>query len=296
MIALKSEIKLGAHMPISKGFYKVPEETVEIGGNAFQIFPHNARQWRAKLPDKTIANKFRKAMKKFGIDYEAAFCHSGYLINLASPKEDIWEKSVDLLIKEVLICDALGIKYLNIHPGNHLGSGIENGISLIAKGLDIVFGKTENTDVMILLENVAPKGSAIGFNYQQMKEIINASSYPDRLGVTYDTCHGFDAGYDIRREDGISKLLDEIDKNVGLNRLKMIHLNDSKYPLGAAKDRHESIGNGYIGREGFKVFFSNEFIRNIPWILETPGGNEEHAQDISVVKELLKEIGCDDGV
>ncbi len=277
-------------MPISKGFPKVPEETVEIGGNAFQIFPHNARQWKAKLPDRTTVNQFKRNMKKYEIDWEAAFCHSGYLINLASPKEDIWEKSVDLLEKEVKICAALGIKYLNIHPGSHLGKGIDAGISLIAKGLDEVFKRTENLKVMILLENVAPKGSAIGFFYEHMKKIIDLSAYPERLGVTYDTCHGFDAGYDIRTTDGVKKLLEEIDEMVGLSRLKMIHLNDSKYPLGAAKDRHEFIGFGHIGKEGFRNFFNFEEVRRVPWILETPGGSEEHAQDIKRVLEILEGV------
>ncbi len=290
MIALKFEIKLGAHMPISKGFDKVPEETVNIGGNAFQIFPHNARQWRAKLPDRKVVNLFKRNMKKYGIDYEAAFCHSGYLINLASPKEDVWKKSVDLLEMEVRICAALGIRYLNIHPGSHLGAGIDAGIELIAKGLDEVFKRTENLDVIILLENVAPKGSAIGFKYEQMKRIIDLTSYPDRLGVTYDTCHGFDAGYDIRTPEGVRNLLNEIDEMVGLGRLKMIHLNDSKFPLGAAKDRHEFIGFGHIGVDGFRNFFSFEEVRKVPWILETPGGNEEHAQDIKRVFEILEGV------
>ena len=283
------DIKLGAHMPISGGFYKVPEETVKIGGNAFQIFPHNARQWRAKIPEKEITVKFKRNMKKFRIDEDAAFCHSGYLINLASPKEDVWKKSLDLLEKEIRICGALGIKYLNIHPGSHLGKGEEAGIDLIVRGLDEAFKRTEGIDVMILLENVAPKGSAIGYKFDQMKKIIEMSSFPEKMGLTYDTCHGFDAGFDIRDLDGVRKLLDEIDRTVGLERLKMIHLNDSKFPLGAAKDRHESIGLGYIGKEGFKNFLLFDEIREIPWILETPGGNEEHAVDIKRVLEIIGE-------
>jgi len=287
--ALNSEIKLGAHMPISGGFHRVPEETVKIGGNAFQIFPHNARQWRAKIPDKETIIKFKRNMKKFGIDEDAAFCHSGYLINLASPKEDVWKKSVDLLEKEIKICGALGIKYLNIHPGSHLGEGEDAGIELIVKGLDEVFKRTDGVDVIVLLENVAPKGSAIGYNFDQLKKIIDMSAFPKRLGITYDTCHGFDAGFDIRDPDGVRRLLDEIDRTVGLERLKMIHLNDSKNPLGAAKDRHESIGFGHIGRDGFKNFLSFDEIRKVPLILETPGGNEEHAVDIKRVLEIIGE-------
>ena len=290
MIALKYDIRLGAHMPIGKGFHVVPMETVEIGGNAFQIFPHNARQWKAKLPDKKVVVQFKRNMKKYNIDFEAALCHSGYLINLASPKEDTWRKSVNLLETEIKICAALGIRYLNMHPGSHAGKGIDKGIDLIVKGLDEVFKRTEDLDVMILLENVAPKGSAIGYNYDQIRRIIEASAHSERLGTTYDTCHGFDAGYDIRTPDGVRKLLDEIDKEIGLEKLKFIHVNDSKYPLGAAKDRHESIGLGHIGRDGFKNFFSFEEIRRVPWILETPGKNEEHAQDIKRILEILEEI------
>ena len=122
-----------------------------------------------------------------------------------------------------------------------------------------------------------------------MKKIIEMSAFPEKIGLTYDTCHGFDAGFDIRDPDGVRKLLDEIDRTVGLERLKMIHLNDSKFPLGAAKDRHESIGLGYIGEEGFKNFLSFDEIREIPWILETPGGNEEHAVDIKRVLEIIGE-------
>ncbi len=286
---MNSEIKLGAHMPISGGFHRVPEETVKIGGNAFQIFPHNARQWKAKIPDDKAAARFKRNMEKFKIDEDSAFCHSGYLINLASPKEDVWKKSLELLEKEIRICAALGIKYLNIHPGSHLGKGEDVGIELIVRGLDEAFEKTRDTDVIILLENVAPKGSAIGYKFDQMKRIIDMSAFPERIGITYDTCHGFDAGFDIRDPDGVRKLLDEIDKTVGLERLKMIHLNDSKFPLGAAKDRHESIGLGHIGKDGFKNFLSFDEIRRIPWILETPGGNEEHAEDIKRVLEIIGE-------
>ena len=282
---MRYEIKIGAHMPISKGFHVVPKETREIGGNSFQIFPHNARSWKANLPDRTKVNRFKREMKRHSLDYENAFCHSGYLLNLANPDEEIWKRSVELLKREMRICRELGISYLNIHPGNHMGVGMDTGIDLIVKGLDEAMA--EVPDVVILLENVSPKGTAIGFSMEQLGRIVKESSFPDRLGLTYDTCHGFDAGYDIRSGDGVRKLLDEIEENLGLERLKMVHLNDSKFPLGVAKDRHERIGKGHIGREGFKVFLSFDEIRAVPWILETPGGNEEHAEDIETVFEIL---------
>ncbi len=284
-------VKIGAHMPISKGFDRVPADTVGIGGNAFQIFPHNARSWKAGLPSEEVARKFKREMAKQKIDWENAFCHCGYLVNLASPKEDIWESSVELLKVEIEICRKLGIKYLNIHPGSHLGSGEDEGIERIARGLNKVLNETD--EVVILLENVSQKGGNIGYRLDQLKRIVDLVDQKERVAITYDTCHGFDSGYDITKREGVTRLLEEIDRLFGLEKLKMIHLNDSKYPLGAAKDRHERIGEGFIGRQGFAVFFSFKEIQRVPWILETPGGNEEHKEDIERVFEILREFGIE---
>ncbi len=288
MEKVSKEPIIGAHMPIGGGFERVPRETVEIGGNAFQIFPHNPRQWNARLPDNEDVVRFIRGVKKFNLNPEFMLCHSGYLVNIASPKEDVWEKSVALLEIEMKICAKLGIKYLNIHPGSHLGEGEEAGIERIAKALNRIM-KAEKT-VYILLENVTMKGGNIGYNYEQMRKIIELCEYPERIGLTFDTCHGFDAGYDITNSEGIKKLLEEIDKNVGIKRLKFIHLNDSKNELGSQKDRHENIGNGTIGLNGLKVLLSNEIISSLPLILETPGDNPEHAEDIAKVKLVWNEI------
>ena len=166
-----------------------------------------------------------------------------------------------------------------------MNSGETQGISRIAKAIDLALEKV--SEVILLLENVSPKGANIGYKFSQIKDILDNVSEPRRIGITYDTCHGFDAGYDITSVEGVRKLLDEIENNVGLEKLKMIHLNDSKAPLGKALDRHENIGRGFIGDKGFSVFLSFEEIQKIPWILETPGSNEEHAQDIRHVKEIL---------
>lgn len=278
-------IKIGAHMPISEGFEKVPELTVQIGGNCFQIFPHSPRMWSARIPSKRSCELFKSAMEKYGIDFNDAFCHTGYLINLASPNDETWTKSVQLLIVEGKICEALGIKFLNVHPGSHTGAGEEFGFKRIVSAIDEFLRNTEQT--MLLLENVSPKGGNIGYNFDQMKRIIDSSCDPSRIGITYDTCHGFDSGYDITTKDGVQRLLHEIDVKIGLNKLKMIHLNDSKAPLGQPTDRHENIGKGFIGERGFKVFLSFEEIQKVPWILETPGDETEHAQDINKVKEII---------
>jgi len=283
-------LRYGAHMPTSKGIHKVPKETREIGGNAFQIFNHSPRSWKVKELEEAVVGRFRRAMDENGIDLDSAFVHSGYLVNLAGPKEDIWRKSIDLLVEEVELTHKLGLKYVNIHPGSHLGDGERKGIERIVRALEEVLERTRDLGVMILLENVSPKGGNIGYKLEQLKEIMDLLG-SDRIGLTYDTCHGFDAGYDITTKDGVRKLLHEIDSLFGLDKLKMIHLNDSKYPLGVPKDRHENIGKGFIGREGFKTFLEFEQIRSVPLILETPGSNLEHAEDLEVLKDILKEIG-----
>lgn len=281
-------IKLGAHMSTSKGFDKVPEDTIKIGGNTFQIFPHSPRMWRASLPEDKVTRIFKSEMKDKGIDPYSCMVHSGYLINLASSNEEVWEKSVALLSIEMKITASLGLKFLNFHPGSHLGDGLQTGIDRIVRGIDIVLSENLDSNVMLLLENVAAKGNHIGSSFEELKSIIDGSSEPSRIGVTYDTCHGFDSGFDIRTVDGTEFLIESIDSTVGYGKLKMIHLNDSKFPLGAGKDRHEVIGKGYIGMDGgFREFLSREEIQQKPWLLETPGGDADHEEEIKYIKELL---------
>ncbi|MFN6991104.1 MAG: deoxyribonuclease IV [Fervidobacterium sp.] len=282
------ELIIGAHMPIGGGFSRVPKETIDIGGNTFQIFPHNPRQWNPKLPSDDDVVHYLRDVKKYQLNPENFLCHAGYLINIASPKEDVWEKSVELLIVEMKICAKLGIKYLNIHPGSHLGEGEEIGIQNIVKALNIVMEKEKS--VYILLENVVKKGGNIGYNFEQMKRIIELTKYPERIGITFDTCHGYDAGYDITSKEGLEKLVDEIEREVGIEQLKFIHLNDTKNELGSNKDRHENIGVGKLNAQGLETFLSNLLFSSLPLILETPGDNPEHAEDILKVKSIWNKI------
>lgn len=282
------ELIIGAHMPIGGGFARVPKETVDIGGNTFQIFPHNPRQWNPKLPSDDDIVHYLRDVKKYQLNSENFLCHAGYLINIASPREDVWEKSIELLIVEMKICAKLGIKYLNIHPGSHLGEGEEKGIQNIVKALNIVMEKEKS--VHILLENVVKKGGNIGYNFEQMKKIIELTKYPERIGITFDTCHGYDAGYDITSKEGVEKLVDEIEREVGIENLKFIHLNDTKNELGSNKDRHENIGVGKLNTQGLETFLSNPLFSSLPLILETPGDNPEHAEDISKVKSIWDKI------
>ncbi len=283
-------LKIGAHMSTAFGFANVVVKSAEIGANAFQIFSHNPRSWKIKTFKDEEFNDFRNNMNEFSFDFENTLVHSGYLINLASFRDDSWEKSISAMIGEINIMLKLGIKYYNVHPGSHLGKGEDYAFDRIAKALDKVFEHFDNTDFMILLENVAQKGNNVGYKINHIGEIIKRSSYSSRIGLTYDTCHGFDSNYDITKKNGVIGLLDEIEEHIGIEKFKMIHLNDTKYPLGAKKDRHELIGLGHIGLKGFENFLSFDEITKRPLILETPGDDSVHANDIQTVLKIFSSL------
>jgi len=275
---------IGAHMtsPLST----IPDRTVKIGGNTFQIFSHSPRMWNVNVKSNdSERDAFIAGMKRQNIKGEKVMIHASYLINLASPNPEVLEKSIELMKKELELASLLKIKYLNVHPGSGLGESEESAIQRIGHSIATIMEDSPK-DVVLLLEIVSPKGGNIGHNFRQLKKIADLSGY--NLYFTYDTCHGFDAGYDITSKDGMKKLMDEIDQTIGRDRLVMCHLNDSMYPLGVHKDRHERIGKGFIGVKGFETFFSEAFFRTIPMILETPGGDQEHEEDIKIVKEILK--------
>jgi len=290
-------LRVGSHMGISGGFARVPKETVEeVGGNAFQIFNHSPRFWKVRDPEPADVELFRQQMLHFGIQPQDALVHSSYLINLAGPKQEVYEQSIDLMIREVQICDRLSLPYLNVHPGSHLGTGEALGIERVRDALHRIFEATPNSPVMILLEGVSQKGGNIGYRIPQIGTIIDQvdPQYRPRLGYCYDTCHGFDSGYDITTPDGVKELMAELDGHLGWDLLKMIHLNDSKYPLGANKDRHENIGKGTIGIDGFSHFFSYPEFHSVPWLLETPGDNADHHQDLMLIREIMHRIDPSD--
>jgi len=277
---------IGAHMttnPLSS----VPSRTLKIGGNTFQIFSQSPRMWRTNFNEKEVT-RFKGEMSKSGINSDKVMIHASYLINLASPREEVWEKSKTRLKAELEIAHKMGLKYVNVHPGSRLRSPEDKAIERSAQAIsEVLYDAPE--DVTLLLEIVSPKGGNIGYNFSQLKRIADMSGH--EIGFTYDTCHGFDGGYDIRTKDGMEKFLEEIDETIGMNKLVMCHLNDSKFPINVHKDRHERIGRGYIGKAGFTNFFSYEIIRSIPMVLETPGGDAEHAEDISIVKEIWNSLG-----
>ncbi len=282
-------VYIGAHMSISKGFHEVPSNTRKINANTFQIFPQSPRIWKNKLPDLEESELFKENMRKEAISFDKVLVHSSYLINLASPREDVREKSIKSLISQINIVSRLGLKYINIHPGSYLYSTLKEGTDKIAEAIDFVFNQIDDKNIEILLENVAKKGTNIGVNFEELKDIIDRTAFKNRMGITYDTCHGFDSNYDITTDESVENLLSIIDKELGIKRLKMIHLNDSKFSLGAGKDRHECFGDGNIAKrnEGFKPFLRNKIIQSIPWLLETPGNDENHKEEIIKIKSLM---------
>lgn len=279
---------LGAHTSISGGVSKSVDLAEKLNFTAMQIFTKNNNRWFEKpLVEKEI-DAFKTKLKNSKIKFVVA--HDSYLINLCAADKAILKKSREAFLDELNRCEELGIPHLNFHPGSHLGAGEKEGIKLIAESLNIVHDKTPGYKVTSMLEATAGQGSAIGYRFEQLREIIELVEDKKRMTVCIDTAHIFAAGYDIKDPRNYKKVIDEFDKIIGLNRLKCIHINDSKKELGSRVDRHEHIGKGFIGLEGFRNIMNDKRIEHIPKILETPKGKEqlEDVENLKVLRSLIK--------
>ena len=278
-------MQLGCHVSISGSIDKAVDNAKERKCSAFQIFTRNPRGWNAKeLTDNDISN-FKSKLESSKIDRFATCAHMPYLPNLASPKKEGLEKSLKTLIDETERCAQLGIPYLVTHLGSHLGTGEEGGVKRLVEGLNKA-GKAKN-DVMILLENTAGQKNSVGYGFEQLGEIFNQLKPSKKFGVCFDTCHAFVSGYDLRTKEKVEKVFDEFDKFVGIENLKIIHLNDAKGEIGCNLDRHYHLGLGGIGAEGIGavVKFANK--NKIPIILETPiDDDRDDFENIRVAKEF----------
>ena len=261
-------MQIGCHVSASGSVDKAVDNAVERNCSAFQIFTRSPRSWHAKELTKEVIDAFKSKLKDSKIDRFAICAHMPYLPNLATPKDDAFEKSVNTLINEVERCAQLGIPYLVTHLGSHLGTGEEAGIKKLVDGLTKA-GQTKN-DVMILLENTAGQKNSVGSDFKQLGEIFKQLKPGKKFGVCIDTCHAFVAGYDLRTAEKVKETFKEFDKHVGIGNLKILHLNDARGELGCNLDRHYHLGLGGIGEEGMKsvVKFANK--KKIPIILETP--------------------------
>ena len=274
---------LGAHMSIKGGVHKAIERAESIGCTALQIFTANARGWASRPIDDTVAGKFREMAADFGPDN--ILSHDSYLINLASPKPDILKKSIKAFGEEIRRCDQLGIRYLVMHPGSALDSLKEKALELISESFDKIFQNNQKSKVTVLIEITAGQGSALGSSFEEIASIFEQVEQPERFGVCFDTCHAFAAGYDISNKKGWSKTFSDFDRVIGLENLKAFHVNDCKKELGSRVDRHDHIGKGKIGLEGFRLLMNDPRFKNLPMTLETPKG-EDMAEDVVNLKTL----------
>jgi deoxyribonuclease-4 len=276
-------MKLGAHMSISGGLHKAFGLGERAGCDTIQIFSKNQQQWRAKpLIDQEIAS-FKAEQLRSGLG--PLIVHDSYLINLASPKDELWEKSIAAFAEELERCAALGIPYLVTHPGAHTGAGEQAGLQREADAINRLFEQGVGGDTMVLLETTAGQGSCLGYRFEHLARLIELIARDERLGVCVDTCHLLAAGYDIRTPEVYDATFEEFDRVVGIDRIKAIHLNDSQKDLGSRVDRHTHIGEGCIGLEGFRALLNDQRFAELPMILETPKG-EDLAEDIANLATL----------
>ncbi|MEE9134629.1 MAG: deoxyribonuclease IV [Nitrososphaerales archaeon] len=262
---MSSILKVGLHISISGSIDRAVDRAAEIGCTAFQIFTRNPRGWNYSPLTTQEAESYVTKSKKFDL---LSVTHMPYLPNLASPLADTQKKSLDSLAGELGRCGILEIPYLVTHLGSHLGSGVERGMRNVANICVQALDRADN-DVMILLENTAGSKNSVGSSFDQIREIMDMID-SKRVGVCFDTCHAFAAGYDLRTDETITETLEKFDYTVGIDNLKVVHVNDSKGELGGHKDRHEHLGLGQIGEEGFHALLKRKEIRSLPLILETP--------------------------
>jgi deoxyribonuclease-4 len=260
---------IGAHVSAGGGVENAPVNANEILAKAFAIFTKNQKQWKSSpLTEKSI-RLFKENCEKFGFSPDQIMPHDGYLINPGSPDKEMLGKSREALLDEMQRCEQLGLKMLNFHPGAHLNKiSEEECIKVIAESINEVLEYTKG--VTAVIENTAGQGSAIGHRFEQLRQIIDLVDDKSRVGVCFDTCHGFAAGYDIKSEEGYEKTFRDFDSIIGLSYLKGLHLNDAKKGLGSRVDRHETIGNGELGGEVFIRMMNDPRFDNMPIILETP--------------------------
>lgn len=277
----------GAHMSIAGGIHLAFDRMEQIGGKALQIFTANQRQWRQGNLDAEGIALYKSRWLECGSPPVAA--HDSYLINLAATDDRIRQQSVAVFAEELRRCGELGIAYLVMHPGAHGGEGTEGGLERLVKNLDLAIETSRVESVSVLIENTAGQGTSLGSRFEEIAFILQTSAFGSAMGVCYDTAHGFAAGYDIRDEKSYRLTFDNFDAQIGLDRLRFFHINDSKRETGSRVDRHEHIGRGKIGLEGFRLLVNDPRFRRHPMVLETPKGKDmkEDRENLRVLASCL---------
>ena len=288
MTKLDWPFKFGYHVSASGAVWKAVERAFLLKCDTFQIFTSTPRGWRRPpIPEKDI-DKFLNEAEKYNL--RPIVIHLPYLPNFASPEEETWEKSKRVLADELIKANLLDADYVVIHIGSHKGKGIEFGIKRVVSALTEVLVPSEfDSKRHLLLETSAGAKNQVGVKFEEIAQIIDAVN-DERLGVCFDTCHVFAAGYDIRTPEALEKVKEQLDQTFGREKIYLIHANDSKFELGAGKDRHWHIGEGFIGKDGFRNFLSDPFFQKIPMILETPiKEKDDDARNLLTIRMLAKE-------
>ncbi|MDP1796492.1 MAG: deoxyribonuclease IV [Planctomycetaceae bacterium] len=271
---------LGAHMSIAGGYYKAVEAAARLGMTTCQLFTKNNNQWVGKPISDDDVQLFREAIDKAGITSPCA--HNSYLINLASPKDELWERSIEAMIVEIQRAELLGLAGIVMHPGSFVESSEEAGLQRIITALDRVTHATPEAKVELWLECTAGQGSCLGHRFEHIASILQGVKEPERYGVCVDTCHIFAAGYPLGTPETYAATMAEFDRTIGLKNIRAFHLNDSKKPLGSRVDRHEHIGEGHLGLEPFRHILNDPRFENIPMYLETEKG-ERDGEDLDAI-------------
>lgn len=275
-------IKIGCHLSVSKGFAKMAEEALSINADTLQFFSRNPRGSKAKDIDEKDVEKFLKTCKEH--NFGKIIAHAPYTLNPCSKDEKVREFALQTMADDLKRLEILGGVFYNFHPGSHVGQGSDEGIRLITETINKAAKKEYSTT--ILLETMAGKGTEIGRNFEELKKIIDGVEEGIKIGVCMDTCHVFDGGYDI--VNNLDGVLAEFDKIIGLEYLKALHLNDSMNPMGSHKDRHQKIGEGYVGIKTFENIVNNKFLKELPMCLETPNDIDGYRKEIDILRSLEK--------
>jgi deoxyribonuclease-4 len=276
-------VKVGVHVSIAGSLDLAVDRASDAGCDVFQMFSRNPRGWAYKPLSDEDATLFCSKIKTTGI---IPVDHMPYLPNLASPKPEIYDKSVATLTAELSRCGRLSIPYLVTHLGHHLGDGIAGGRMRVIKAISTALDGADRT-VMLLLENTAGEKNSVGSSFEHIRAIMDELPLPGRVGICFDTCHAFAAGYELRTEEGLEETLEQFDEQIGLRHLRVIHLNDTKGDRGSGLDRHEHIGMGFIGEEGFRRILHNKVFSSLPLICETPvDDRRDDRGNIEKVREL----------
>jgi deoxyribonuclease-4 len=278
--------RIGCHVSIAGNIWESLERAKALGCNAMQIFSRNPRSWQAAEFNNADVDRFRTLKKQYGISPVVA--HIPYIINLASPDDGLYKKSMIAYIEDIGRADLLGIEYLVTHLGSHVGSGEDNGIKRFSQALDQILKKAR-ARTTILLENTAGSGSWIGYKFEHIKRIMEGLSDPGNVGVCLDTAHTFEAGYDIKTKKGLEKTLKDFDRLVGTDRIRVVHFNDSLSELGSNVDRHQHIGKGNIGVEAMKRIINHPKLAHAAFILETPKKTDrDDKRNLATVRKMVK--------